>query len=137
MQTKRQEDIFGIILQNEPIGRPDIFKKLSIVISYATLFKELVKLRETNFIYSDGRGPSTKYKVNHNELFKANIDIDTFLKIDINNKRIFEKHDPFIFDTLSQVSLHSGKEISLLAKLTKLHKKKKVFEVEDYLKKRK
>ena len=50
MQTKRQEDIFGIILQNEPIGISGIVKKMAAVISIATLNRELVKLKETDFL---------------------------------------------------------------------------------------
>jgi Fic family protein len=122
--TARQQEIFGIILKNEPIGISEILGKMESAISVPTLNRDLAKLKSFNYILSEGRGPSTKYSVNLKGLVHAPIDADSYFEMDADDRRIIENYNPSIFDNLRDVKLFSAAELAQLNKLTLTHKKK-------------
>jgi Fic family protein len=124
MKTKRQSAIFSIILENEPIGISTILEKLNGQISVPTLNRDLAALKAGNFILPEGRGPGIKYTLNRKGLLKAAIDPDTFFKTDIDNRKILERFNPFIFDSLNSVPLFSTKETEQLEASTELYRNK-------------
>lgn len=124
MNTQRQQEIFWIILKSEPIGLTGILEKLTAKISIPSLNRDLVKLREGKFILSEGKGPSTKYKVNLKGLVHAIIDVDSYFKTDSDNRNILEKFNPFIFDSLKNVQLFSQTESRFLDTLTRTYQQK-------------
>jgi hypothetical protein len=124
MDTKRQQEILGVILENEPVGISGIMEKISGQISVPTLNRELAKLKKSDFILPEGKGPGTRYKVNLNGLIKANIDATAFFKTDMDSRRIIQRYNPFIFDALKKTVLFTPKEIALLDKHTAIYKKK-------------
>lgn len=124
MDTIRQQEIFWVILKNEPIGISAILEKIANTVSIPTMNRELLKLKEGNFILSEGNGPGTKYRVNLKGLIHSNINIDDYFKIDVDSRKILEKYNPSIFDSLKNVSLFTKSEITLLDNLTTLYQKK-------------
>jgi predicted HTH transcriptional regulator len=60
MDTLRQQEIFWIILKNEPIGISSILEKAANKVSIPTMNRQLAKLKKSNFILSEGNGPRTK-----------------------------------------------------------------------------
>ncbi|CAN5504345.1 hypothetical protein BH10BAC3_BH10BAC3_12310 [soil metagenome] len=124
METKRQKEIFGIILENEPIGISRIAEKMAVAVSLATINRDLAKLKAGAVILSEGSGPGVKYKVNLRGLLLADIDADAFFKTDIDDRQIIERYNPFIFEQLNQVALFSKKELSLLNKFSGVYQQK-------------
>lgn len=124
MDTLRQQEIFWIILKNEPIGISSILEKADKKVSIPTMNRQLVKLKKSNFILSEGNGPSTKYRVNLKGLVHAKISVDDYFKIDVDSRKILDKYNPFIFESFKSVPLFTKSEIILLDKLTASHQKK-------------
>lgn len=124
MDTLRQQEIFWIILKNEPIGISSILEKAAKKVSIPTMNRQLVKLKKSNFILSEGNGPRTKYRVNLKGLVHAKISVDDYFKIDVDNRKILEKYNPSIFESFKSVPLFTKSEITLLDKLTASYQKK-------------
>ncbi len=124
MDTLRQQEIFWIILKNEPIGISSILEKADKKVSIPTMNRQLVKLKKSNFILSEGNGPSTKYRVNLKGLVHAKISVDDYFKIDVDSRKILDKYNPSIFESFKSVPLFTKSEIILLDKLTASHQKK-------------
>ncbi len=124
MDTLRQQEIFWVILKNEPIGISAILEKITNKVSIPTINRELLKLKEENFILSEGNGPGTKYRANLKGLIHANINTDDYFKIDVDSRKILDKYNPAIFDSLKDASLFAKSEIALLDKLTTSYQKK-------------
>jgi Fic family protein len=124
MDTPRQQEVFWIILKNEPIGTSDILEKIAQKVSIPTLNRELVRLKEEKFIVSEGNGPGTKYRANLKGLVCANINMDDYFKIDVDSRKVIEKYNPAIFESLKDLPLFTKSEISLLDKLTLSYQKK-------------
>ena len=102
METQREREIFQIVLENEPIGISDILEKISSKVSIPTLNRDLSKLKKENFILPEGNVPGTKYKINLKGLLHARIDIDAFFKIDVDNRKILNRYNPDIFESLKK-----------------------------------
>lgn len=124
MDTLRQQEIFWIILKNEPIGISSILGKAAKKVSIPTMNRQLVKLKKSNFILSEGNGPRTKYRVNLKGLIHAKISVDDYFKIDVDSRKILEKYNPSIFESFKSVPLFTKSEITLLDKLTASYQKK-------------
>ncbi len=124
MDTLRQQEIFWIILKNEPIGISSILEKADKKVSIPTMNRQLVKLKKSNFILSEGNGPSIKYRVNLKGLVHAKISVDDYFKIDVDSRKILDKYNPSIFESFKSVPLFTKSEIILLDKLTASHQKK-------------
>lgn len=124
MDTLRQQEIFWIILKNEPIGISSILEKADKKVSIPTMNRQLVKLKKSNFILSEGNGPSTKYRVNLKGLVHAKISVDDYFKIDVDSRKILDKYNPSIFESFKSVPLFTKSEITLLDKLTASYQKK-------------
>lgn len=124
MDTLREQEIFWIILKNEPIGISSILEKAANKVSIPTMNRQLVKLKKSNFILSEGNGPRTKYRVNLKGLVHAKISVDDYFKIDVDSRKILEKYNPSIFESFKSVPLFTKSEITLLDKLTASYQKK-------------
>lgn len=123
MDTKRQEEIFGIVLQNQPIGITKIAQKLTDSVSIPTLNRDLAALKKGKILYTEGIGPSTKYTINLDGLVFAKIDPDFFFKTEADQRKIIATFNHKIFDSLSQSTLFSKEEILLLTNLTNKYNK--------------
>jgi Fic family protein len=124
METKRELEIVGIVLQNEPIAISDIQKLLSITVSIPTLNRELVNLKQKGYINTEGKGPSLKYTLNLTNLTTINLDPDFYFKTDIDDRRIIEKFNTNIFDQLKAIEIFDNTELKLLNDLNKIYHNK-------------
>ena len=124
METKREQELFGIILQNGPISISEIQQLISTKISIPTLNRELAKLKIKKIIESIGNGPSLKYIVNLKNIVTIPIDADTFLKIDINDRKIIERFNIEIFETLKSIEIFTNDELIILESLDAAYQEK-------------
>lgn len=124
MNTKRQKEIFWVIFENQPIGIADILEKITDEISISTLNRELSTLKKEDFLQLQGKGPNTKYKVNLKGLVQAEIDPELFFKTEIDSRKIIEKYNSAIFETLKDVVIFSEKELNELDNFTKVYREK-------------
>ncbi|MFM9838459.1 MAG: hypothetical protein ACKVOQ_09365 [Cyclobacteriaceae bacterium] len=99
-------------------------EKIAQKVSVPTMNRELLKLKEEKIIFSEGSGPSIKYRVNLSGLISANINSEDYFKMDVDSRKILDKYNPAIFDSLKNVSLFAKSEITLLDKLTTSYQKK-------------
>lgn len=89
-----------------------------------TLNRELAKLKAAQFVVIEGKGPGTRYKINLNGLVRAQVDADSFFKTDIDNRKILERYNPFVFEALANEPLFSGEETSILDEFTDEYRNK-------------
>ena len=75
-------------------------------------------MKEGNFILLEGNGPGTKYRTNLKGLVQADINIETYFKTDVDSRKILDRYNPGIFDSLKNARLFTKEEIDLLEKLT-------------------
>ena len=123
MESARHQEIFGIIISNQPIGISEIAKKLSIEISTPTLNRELALLKKQNILQSQGAGPSTKYSINYEGLMFANINPDIFFSKEVDERKIINRFKASIFETLEKRLLFTNDELNHLQKLSATYRK--------------
>lgn len=124
METTRANEIFGIILQNAPISISEIQNLISEKLSIPTLNRELAKLKVNGHIESIGNGPSLKYIVNLNNIVTVSINPDSYFKVDPDERKIIEKFNRDVFDTLKTISIFTKEELTLLNNLNATFQKK-------------
>lgn len=124
METTREQEIFGVILQNGPISISEIQNLISEKISIPTINRELAKLKATGSIDPLGNGPSLKYVVNLHNIVTVTINSDSFFKTDADDRKIIEKFNPEIFNTLKDIEIFSKEELHLLKSLKSDFQKK-------------
>lgn len=124
METTREQDILGIILQDGPIGISEIQKRLSENISIPTLNRALSSLKKTESILTIGNGPSLKYSINLKNIITAQINVDNFFKIETDERRIIERFNFDIFERLSEIDIFTKTEILYLEALNESYQQK-------------
>ena len=124
MKTIRQQEIFGVIMQNQPINISEITKKLKDKVSIPTLNRDLTVLKNDNIILTEGGGPSTKYKINLDGLITAKIDQDLFFQLESDERKIITRFNLSVIDKLAEISLFSVEENLFLDELTNQYRKK-------------
>ncbi len=124
METARQQEIFQVIMEKEPIGISEILNKLVSKISIPTLNRDLSKLRDGSFIASEGKGPGTRYRVNLKGLLNVEINPESYFKIEVDNRKILPRYNPDIFVSLQSAELFTRQELTFLEKLTATHQGK-------------
>ena len=126
METKREQELIGIIMNNSPISISEIQTKISEQISIPTLNRELAKLKSRNILLTEGKGPSLKYLINLHQLTTIPIDLDLFFKTETDQRKILEKYNFEIFERLSQVEIFSESQKDILKKLNDTFQEKKL-----------
>lgn len=124
MTTDREQEIFGIILQNSPISISEIQDLISEKISIPTLNRALSKLKIKKNIETLGKGPSLKYVVNLKNIVTIPIHADTFFKIEIDVRKIIEKFNIEVFDTLKSIEIFTNDELIFLESLDVIYQEK-------------
>jgi len=124
MKTKRQLEIFGLIMQNQPINISEIIKKLKDNISIPTLNRDLAILKKEKVILVEGSDPSIKYKVNVDGLISAKIDKDVFFQIESDDRKIIATFNTTIIEKLAEIPLFTKEENEFLQELTQEYKSK-------------
>jgi Fic family protein len=124
METTRAIKIFGVVLQNEPVSISEIKNLISEKLSIPTLNRELVKLKERGYIEPLGRGPRVRYIVNLKNIATVSINADSYFKVDTDERKIIEKFNVDVFETLKTVSIFTKEELSLIGNLNSIFQKK-------------
>lgn len=124
METKREQDILGIILQNGPIGISEILKKMSENISIPTLNRALSSLKNAESILTTGKGPSLKYSINLKKIITAHVNVDNFFKIETDERKIIERFNFDVFERLSEIEIFTKNEIQYLESLNENYRLK-------------
>jgi Fic family protein len=126
METTREQEIIGIILQNGPIAISAIQKIISEDISIPTLNRALSKLKNSGNITSNGKGPSLKYSINLKNIITAQINVDNFFKIETDERQIIERFNFDIFERLSEIEIFTADELEYLESLNENYQRKVV-----------
>ncbi len=124
MNTKRAQEIIGIIIQNSPIGITEIRNLISDNISVPTLNRELAKLKNNGLILPEGYGPNLKYSINLSSLITFPIEPDSFFSLDPDQRKIIERFNFEIFDKLKNIQIFTEEEKGILNKYHKLFQNK-------------
>lgn len=122
-KTTRQQEIFGIIMQHQPISISEISKQLKDNISVPTLNRELTVLKNESLILSEGNGPSIKYKINVEGLITTKIDQELFFQSESDERKIINRFNINIIERLSSISIFNDEENSFLEELTNKYRK--------------
>jgi Fic family protein len=124
METKREIEIVGIILQNGSIAISEIQKLLINTVSIPTLNRELANLKKKGYINAEGKGPSLKYTVNLRNLSTVKLNQDAYFKTEIDDRRIIEKFNMDIFDRLKEIDVFDDSELKILNDLNEQYRDK-------------
>ena len=124
METKRELEIIGIILQNGSIGISEIQKILVVTISIPTLNRELANLKKKGYVITEGRGPSLKYTANLRNLSTVKLDPEVYFKTEIDDRRIIEKFNMNVFTQLKEVEVFDITELEFLNDLNEQYRNK-------------
>jgi Fic family protein len=124
MQTKRELEIVGIILQNGSTAISEIQKRLINTVSIPTLNRELANLKKKGYINADGKGPSLKYTVNLRNLSTVKLNQEAYFKTEVDDRRIIEKFNMDVFDRLKEIDVFDDIEIKFLNDLNKQYRNK-------------
>jgi Fic family protein len=124
METKRELEIVGIILQNSSIGISDIQKLLATTISIPTLNRELANLKNKGYIITEGKGPSLKYTINLRNLSTVKLDQEVYFKTEIDERRIIEKFNMNVFAQLKEMEVFDKTELKFLDDLNEKYRNK-------------
>ncbi len=117
MTQNREQEIFRIIFQNGPISISEIQNLISEKLSIPTLNRALAKLKAKGSIAPIGKGPSLKYMPNLHNMLTAKIDVDSFFKVDIDDRNIIELYNPNIIETISGIEIFTKNELKFLSAL--------------------
>ncbi len=126
METKREQELIGVIIHKGPISISEIRNQISEDISIPTLNRELSKLKNKEIILTEGKGPSLKYFINLHQLITIPIDLDLFFKTETDDRKILEKFNVEIFERLSQVEIFSNAQKVFLESLNAKFQEKKL-----------
>ncbi len=124
MESKREQEILGLILQNSPISISRIKELLAAEISIPTLNRELAKLKNKGYISSVGKGPSLKYIIDVERLITVPIHLDSFFKSEPDERIIRQHFNVSIFETLKTIEIFNAEELHLLNALDTNFKRK-------------
>ncbi len=124
MQTKRELEIVGIILQNGSIAISEIQKRLINTVSIPTLNRELANLKKKGYINAEGKGPSLKYTINLRNLSTVKLDQEVYFKTEIDDRRIIEKFNMNVFDRLKEIDVFDDSELKFLNDLNEQYRGK-------------
>lgn len=118
MIDKHEQHIIDFIKRNEGLSSKEVFERLEISISYATLKRILSKLVSENYISKTGQGKGTKYNISPVFELIQPIDIDNYYQKEIDEREI---KDNFNFSLINNVlAQHSVFTADELLKLTEL-----------------
>lgn len=125
MQTQREQELIGVILNHAPISISEIKDKIFGAVSIPTLNRELVKLKNKNLLISQGNGPSLKYTIDLRQLITFNVDAELYFKTETDDRNILEKFDFNVFERLENNTLLTQQEKQYLASLDQKYQLKK------------
>ncbi|TAH00765.1 MAG: cell filamentation protein Fic [Sphingobacteriales bacterium] len=126
METKREQELIGILLKNSVIGISEIQSLLTENISTSTLNRALAKLKTNGILTTNGKGPSLKYSLNLKKLINLQINLDIFFGVEPDERNIINNFNFEIFDKLKNLELFNASEIVFFESLKNTFQQKTV-----------
>ena len=121
MDTREQQIIDYIIKTGECSSR-EIFDKINISMSYATLKRVLSKLISANYIIAKGQGKGTKYTISPVYQMIMPIDIEQYYRQEIDAREIKKGFNfAIVNEVLAKNSIFTQSELSKLNELQKYY----------------
>ncbi len=118
MLNQRENIIIDFIKINGPNSSKEIFERIDISVSYATLKRILGKLIEDNYLAVQGLGKATRYSISPTYQVIQPIDIKAYYEIEIDDREIIEIFNfDIINEVLAKYSVFTDSELRILNEL--------------------
>lgn len=131
MTDIREQKIIDYIQESGECSSKEVFDRVNIAVSYATLKRILTKLVSENYITAKGQGKGTRYIISPVYKVIHPIDIEQYYKKEIDEREIKENFDlEIINDVLAKNSVFTESELSKLNELQSLFQKN-IFQLSD------
>lgn len=136
LMTDREYEIIKILKVNGLLSSGDIFSKLNSETSYATLKRELSKLRKEKLISSIGKGKGTKYSISDAYNLLREVDLDVYFQQEIDEREITNEFNfSIISEILANTDTFSSAELDHLQRVQNQFKNNVLgFSENEYLK---
>lgn len=116
IKSKYVSEVIGFLKENQGLSSKEIFDKINLPISYATLKRILSQLATEKLIDLNGIGKATKYSFSKTYQLFYPVNLDAYFEKETDERKIRDSFDfDLMPDTLSKVSLFSDSEFEKLA----------------------
>ncbi len=117
----REKQIINFIQKVGECSSKEIFDKIDLSVSYATLKRLLTKLISSNYISTKGQGKGTKYLISPAFKVIQPVDVDKYYEKEIDERQINERFNfQIINDILAKHSVFTESELAKLDNLQKI-----------------
>lgn len=119
--NKRQTSILDLLESRGALSRVEIATLLSSATSASriTLIRDINKLVKLGYVFVEGKGKSTTYKIIEKNPLLREINLDTYFKTNVNERKIYTQYNNEIYPHLS--ALFSQREQIILDNSKKLY----------------
>lgn len=122
MLNKRQLEIVEFIKNNPSCSSGEIHQEFALTSSYATVKRVLSQLLKENHLTSTGIGKGTRYQISPSYELLAPIDLDSYYRKEIDERKVREEFNHDIFGLLSKVEVLNNAERKKLSDLQAKYK---------------
>ncbi|PID68453.1 MAG: cell filamentation protein Fic [Flavobacteriia bacterium] len=115
MGSPRENIIIDFIMSNGNLSSKEIFDRLNLDLSYATLKRILTQLIRDNKLETTGKGKGTKYRISTAYGLIRTIDLNRYYEKEIDERAIQERFNlSVITETLTHCSVFTNAELETL-----------------------
>jgi hypothetical protein len=115
IKSKYESEVIGFLKENQGLSSKDIFDKINLSISYATLKRLLSQLSSEKLIEVNGVGKATTYSFSKTYQLFFPVNLDIYFEIKTDERKINDSFDYGLMqDALSKVSLFTDSELDKL-----------------------
>jgi Fic family protein len=116
IKSKYASEVIGFLKENHGLSSKEIFDKINLPISYATLKRILSQLAAEKLIEVKGIGKATTYSFSKAYQLFYPVNLDAYFEKETDERKIRDSFDfDLMPDTLRKVSLFSDSELEKLA----------------------
>ena len=116
MIDKREKQIIDFIKETGECSSKEIFERVVLSVSYATLKRILVNLKGNNYLVTKGQGKGTKYFLSPAFELIQPVDVGKYYQKEIDERQIKENFNfQIITDVLSEYNAFTENELEKLA----------------------
>jgi Fic family protein len=118
IKSKYESEVIGFLKENQGLSSKDIFDKINLSISYATLKRLLSQLAAEKLIEVNGVGKATTYSFSKSYQLFYPVDLEIYFGKEVDQRNIKDSFDfELMPETLSKVNLFTEPELEKLEKL--------------------
>ena len=122
MIDKREKQIIDFIKETGECSSKEIFDRVDISVSYATLKRILTNLKSYNYLTVKGQGKGTKYLLSPAFELIQPVDIEKYYQKEIDERQVKENFNfQIIRDVLSKHSVFTKNELDKLTQLQSIY----------------